>query len=92
MGAFLISAKTGDRTPDLSLTKRLLYQLSYLGNKSLLPVYFTKNILLLHVSIFFVVPVVRRGVYLLGFAVGASADNFGGVPKILLPLRPWGRG
>ncbi len=33
-GAFLTPAKTGDRTPDLSLTKRLLYQLSYLGNKS----------------------------------------------------------
>lgn len=25
-------AETGDRTPDLPLTKRLLYQLSYLGN------------------------------------------------------------
>lgn len=28
---FLNLAKTGDRTPDLPLTKRLLYQLSYLG-------------------------------------------------------------
>lgn len=48
-------AETGNRTPDLPLTKRLLYQLSYLGinnGKLIRYRYFTKNKELLHVYFF----------------------------------------
>lgn len=48
-------AETGNRTPDLPLTKRLLYQLSYLGinnGKLIRYKYFTKNKELLHVYFF----------------------------------------
>ena len=48
-------AETGNRTPDLPLTKRLLYQLSYLGmnnGKLIRYKYFTKNKELLHVFFF----------------------------------------